>query len=363
MKLSSNFFINFPASVLILRRLWRARLMPLNRAILIACISLLLGQMALAQDMPGAQDHLALKRFAGSVIVSYDKKRFDSVDIPTSTFARFNLTRKKREFISEPIVAEGERTRIWYESAGDATSVEVFRNYATELVAQGFTLLYDSSKDAKAGKWNGYLAPYSAINSPISTSRSLFVMYSAPLTNLHTLSAQRQQGGQTTYVHLVVVQWEKENRTFKAQRGAYAALDIIEVAAMAQNMVTVSASEMSEAMASTGRVALYGILFDTGKDVLKTESKPALEEIAKLLKSNPALKLRVVGHTDNQGSLDSNIALSKRRAEAVIAALASQHSIAAARLLAFGVADLAPVASNADEPGRAKNRRVELVPQ
>ena len=73
MKLSSNFFINFPASVLNLPSFWRARLMPLNRATLIACISLLLGQMAFAQDMPGAQDHPALKRFAGSVIVSYDE--------------------------------------------------------------------------------------------------------------------------------------------------------------------------------------------------------------------------------------------------------------------------------------------------
>lgn len=333
------------------------------QAILALCASVLLLQTASAQDMTGAKDHPALKRFAGSVIVAYDKKRFDSVEIPTSTFAKYNLTSKKREFASAPTLAEGERTRIWYEAAGDATSIEVFRNYAAELAAQGFTLLYDSTKDAKAGKWNGYLSAYSAINAPIATSRSLFVMYSAPLSNLHTLSAQRERGGQTTYVHLVAVQWEKANPTFKAQRGAYVALDLVDVGAMAQNMVTVSASEMSKSMASTGRVALYGILFDTGKADLRTESKPALDEIAKLLKADAALKLRVVGHTDNQGGLDSNIALSKRRAEAVNAALASQYGIAAGRLSAFGVADLAPVASNTDEAGRAKNRRVELVPQ
>ena len=86
-----------------------------------------------------------------------------------------------------------------------------------------------------------------------------------------------------------------------------------------------------------------------------------MDEIAKLLKTDAALKLRVVGHTDNQGGLDSNIALSKRRAEAVNAALVSQHGIAAGRLSAYGVGDLAPVASNTDEAGRAKNRRVELV--
>ena len=83
-----------------------------------------------------------------------------------------------------------------------------------------------------------------------------------------------------------------------------------------------------------------------------------MDEIAKLLKTDAALKLRVVGHTDNQGGLHSNIALSKRRPEAVTAALLSQHGITAGRLSAYGVGDLAPVASNTDEAGRAKNRRV-----
>ena len=329
-------------------------------------ISAMLGMPATAQDktqdLSGAKDHPAFKRFAGSSIVTYDTKRFDEVEIPTSTFRAYNLQTKKREFVSPPIKAEGVRTRIWYEAPG-ATSAEVFRNYANELTAQGFTMLYDSTQDPKLGKWNGYLIPFNAADGKLNTSRSNFVLYSAPTSQVRTLSAQRIKDGQTLYVHLTVVQWDKDNATFKAKQGAYAALDIVEAGQLKQNMVTVSASEMSKAIASTGRIALYGILFDTGKAEIKPESKTALEEIAKLLKTEVGLKLRVVGHTDNQGGLDSNIALSKRRAEAVNAALASQHGIAAARLSAFGVADLAPVASNADEAGRAKNRRVELVPQ
>ncbi len=332
-------------------------------ALLALCSSLLQTQVAHAQDMANAKDHPAIKRFAGSSIVAYDKKNFDKVDIPTSTFIKFNLISKRREFANPAILAEGERTSIWYEAAGNTTSVEVFLNYATELTAQGFTILYDSTKDSKAGKWNGYLAAYSSLNASIATSRSLFVMYSAPKNGLRTLSAKREQGGQTTYLHLTVVQWDKEATSFKAKKGSYVALDIVDVGALVQNMVTVSASDMSKSIAATGRVALYGILFDTSKADLKAESKPAIEEIAKLLKSEASLKLRVVGHTDNQGSLDSNISLSKRRAEAVNAALSSQHGIAANRLSAFGVADLAPVASNSDETGRSKNRRVELIPQ
>ena len=282
--------------------------------------------LALAQDMPGAKDHPSIKRYAGSSIVAYDVKQFDSVDIPTS-------------------------------------SVEVFRNYAAELTAEGFTLLYDSTKDAKLGKWNGYLNAFGFNKAPLATSRSQFVFTGASMSGIHTLSAQRERQGQLTYVHLVTVQWDKPNVTYKAQRGAYVALDVVDVGNLKQDMVSVSASDMSKAIANTGRIALYGILFDTAKADLKVESKPALQEIAKLLQSDTSLKLRVVGHTDNQGALDSNIALSKRRAEAVTAALASSYGVAANRLSAFGVADLAPVASNSAEEGRAKNRRVELVPQ
>ena len=329
---------------------------------IIGFIAALMTAPAMAEDLASSKDHPTIKRFAGSTIVTYDVKRFDEVEIPTSTFRAYNLQTKKREFASPPIKAEGVRTRIWYEAAG-ATSAELFRNYVNELTAQGFTMLYDSTQDTKLGKWNGYLLPFGSLDAKLNTSRSSFVLYSAPTSGLRTLSAQRVKDGQTLYVHLTVVHWDKDNVTYKAKSGAYAALDVFEAGQLQQNMVTVNASEMSKAMASTGRVALYGILFDTGKADIKPESKAALEEIAKLLKAEPNLKLRVVGHTDNQGGLDSNIALSKRRAEAVNAALASQHGITAARLSAFGVADLAPVASNAEEAGRAKNRRVELVPQ
>jgi OOP family OmpA-OmpF porin len=71
----------------------------------------------------------------------------------------------------------------------------------------------------------------------------------------------------------------------------------------------------------------------------------------------------VVGHTDNVGTLESNQTLSQQRASAVAAALVSGYQVAPGRLLAKGVGNLCPVASNASEAGRAKNCRVELVQQ
>lgn len=313
-----------------------------------------------AQDLAGAKDNPLLKRFAGSTIVGYDFKRFDEYLVPTGTFKGYDTTAKKRSWTSA-LPVEGAVTRLWYESAGDTSTAELVRNYQNEVQAAGGTTLYDSGKDENFKSRSCFLCPYSW--NEIKTSRSTYTFSAAEVgtARLASFKLPRPQGD--LYVVVEAVQWAAPSKDYKAVKGAYAAVDIIEVGALKQNMVSVSAGDMSQSIATTGRVALYGILFDTGKAEVKPDSKPALDEIAKLLKAELALKLRVVGHTDNQGNFDGNIALSKRRAEAVNAALTSQYAIAASRLSAHGVADLAPVASNAAEEGRAKNRRVELVPQ
>jgi outer membrane protein OmpA-like peptidoglycan-associated protein len=137
-------------------------------------------------------------------------------------------------------------------------------------------------------------------------------------------------------------------------------LTIIEKEAMTQE-VAIDATAMASSIADTGSVAIYGINFDTASSVLKPESEPAIDEIAKLLTDNPTLKVYIVGHTDMVGDAASNVRLSQARAQSVIAALVSKHGIAAARLLAFGNGPYAPVATNKTDDGRAKNRRVELV--
>jgi outer membrane protein OmpA-like peptidoglycan-associated protein len=124
-----------------------------------------------------------------------------------------------------------------------------------------------------------------------------------------------------------------------------------------------SADLLAEGLESIGRVALHGIVFDANRPKLKSESEPQLKEIARLMKAQPTLKLHVVGHTDNAGSLKASMELSRRRAEAVVSALVKKHGVAKARLNPAGVGPLVPLSSNDTEPGRAKNRRVELVKQ
>lgn len=126
--------------------------------------------------------------------------------------------------------------------------------------------------------------------------------------------------------------------------------------------IAVNADAMAQQLDQTGRVALYGIFFDTDSDRLKPGGNKTVHQIAQLLGNRPELKLLVVGHTDSQGSFDYNQALSLRRARAVVTALRSTEDIARDRLKALGVGYAAPRASNASDVGRARNRRVELVP-
>jgi outer membrane protein OmpA-like peptidoglycan-associated protein len=140
-------------------------------------------------------------------------------------------------------------------------------------------------------------------------------------------------------------------------------LYVIEMKPMESDLITVDAASLANDINRTGHASVYGIYFDTGKADIKPESDATLKEIAKLLQGDAKLKLYVVGHTDSQGSLDLNMDLSRRRAEAVLAALTTKYAVPAARLRAYGSGPYAPVASNDSEDGRAKNRRVELVKQ
>jgi len=302
-----------------------------------------------------------LKRFEGSQIVGYDVKRFDEFQMQTSTYKSYDLSSRQRQFIEPPLKLEGRLTKLWYESAGDTSSAEIMRNYQNELVSQGFRILYDSQKDPAVSNWTNFLAPFGDMN--ITTNRSKHVFYAADQNGIRTTSAILERPEGNVYVYLVAVEWGKDDSVYKARKGAYIAVDILEEQPLVQRMVKVNAEEMSRAISLDGRVALYGIFFDTNKADIKPESEPALDEIAILLKQEPTLKLHVVGHTDNVGGYGYNLNLSKQRADAVVKIMTEQYGVKADRLTSNGVAYLAPVAANSTEDGRAKNRRVELVPR
>src|SRR5690606_4629906 len=104
---------------------------------------------------------------------------------------------------------------------------------------------------------------------------------------------------------------------------------------------------------------IKGIEFETGKSEIRAISAPVLEKAAAVLVQYPTLRVRVVGHTDNVGSHATNVALSKRRAEAVKAYL-MKRGVEAARVETHGEGPDSPVSSNATRAGRQANRRIEF---
>ena len=327
-------------------------------------------------DKTGAKDNALLKRYEGSFIVAYEKKSFDEFVLPLSKLElapddrrdshnnRIYEPRQKKDL-------EGERTRIVYLIPADRSPLEVVRNYQEEVEGKGGKVLFQ----CKAEQCGANLKRSSSGGGG-DMSLSMFLypedriqdeyLSNGSCAQTRNISDQRylaaELPGETAFVSVLAYTLHDDDRHCKALNGrTIAAVDILQTKAREQKMVTVSASDMAKKIESTGSVALYGIYFDFNKADLKPESDATLDQIAQLLKNDGALKLLVVGHTDNVGTFDFNTGLSQRRAAAVVATLTGKYGIAKARLMPVGVSFAAPVASNKSEEGRAKNRRVELV--
>jgi hypothetical protein len=134
---------------------------------------------------------------------------------------------------------------------------------------------------------------------------------------------------------------------------------VLEKQAMQSSLGFLDAAAMKKALDEKGRVALY-INFDLDKATLRADAQPIIEEINKLLAADGALKLSIEGHTDSTGGADRNRELATARARTVLGALVGL-GVDASRLSSKGFGPDKPIADNATDEGRAKNRRVELV--
>ena len=321
-------------------------------------------------DLAGLSDPPGLKRYTGSVLIYRDDVAYDEIEFPAGKALRAEGISIKT---SKALSSSGKRALAMYITPAGRSSLEVIRSYQQDLRAEGFEPVFECV-DVSCGEGYGAIMPShgsSFTNFYIAKDFDTKVTHFSPagcaggnfISNFRYALMQRPADKQI----VAVTAYNSGDVGIYCNQKAFQARSSVLVvrvqpAAREQNMVALSAKEMGDALTTTGRVALYGIFFDTGKADIKPESKAALTEIANLMKSQPQLKLHVVGHTDSQGSIESNVDLSKRRALAIKAALASQYGVADTRTSAHGVAHLAPVASNSDDAGRAKNRRVELVP-
>ena len=325
---------------------------------------MLLPMLAFATDFPtedtvkGAKDHPLLSRFTGSKLTGYVAKEFDGVDLVAGKQIK---DKQGKEAFEKMQTIEGKYSRYIYTYPKERTAIEVMRNYQAAMKKAGLNTIYSCEKTACGQNFGDLMLDYVALGGFRGEGSSDF--FAAPfnygrLEPRYLLASVKRSDGSLVYAGLYIVT-PTDN-----QFGAVY-MQIVEPKAMETDKVSVNlnANDMSKGLVADGKIALYGLYFDTDKADIKAESKPQLAEIAALLQKDAALKVYIVGHTDNQGQLARNIALSQQRADAVVKALVKDYKINAARLSAKGVASFSPVASNESDAGKAKNRRVELVKQ
>jgi len=298
---------------------------------------------AFAKDVAGAKDHPLVGRYAGSEITKYVSAEFDEQRFVQ---APLDVTTDGEAFTdANSFALRGKVARIWYNAPKDRSSLEIMANYEESLKSKGFEFVY-SCADATCFKGRASVYRFNFVGGDAGIN----YRYGDGVRYL-LAKATRPTGD--VYAAIIIGD---------SNSGPLVRVIAVDMKPMQSGQIAfVDADAMARAIATNGRVALYGVEFDFDDSQIKPGSRATLDEIAKFLKANPSISVVVAGHTDGKGLFDYNVDLSKRRAAAVVADLTQRYGVAAPRLTPFGAGMASPIASNDDEAGRAKNRRVELV--
>ena len=318
-----------------------------------------------AKDTAGSKDHPVLKRIEGSEIIWSKVSKFDELTIPLERIEwdgsaeKFKATKQEK--------TEGAHTILYYKLPGETSTLEAVKQYEADLKPAGYETLFTAANDKLDDGYNRFV------------SQTFPTVKGTPgLEYLHEFNHDEQRymalkgtgkTGGAIYVTLYAFVLQDVSTGFDDLKAAHkldkgqtiVRVDVLETKAMEARMTVVKAAEITQSIAQTGRIAIYGVLFDTDKADLKPESADSLAEMAAAIKGSAGQKFLIVGHTDNAGNFAHNQTLSQKRAAAVTAALTSKYGVPAASVIPVGVGMAAPVAPTTDDAGRAKNRRVEIV--
>lgn len=333
------------------------------------CLSVALlgmfGTHSSAADAKGAVDHPLVKRVTGSEIIWSKVAKFDEMTIALEKIqfdygtSAFKPTKKEK--------AEGGRTTLYYKLPGDVSTLEAVRQYQEDLKPGGFTTLFTAANDELDDGFNRFVSEI--YPTALKTEGLQYLHeFNHDEQRYAALKGAGKNGGEvhiTLYAFII----KDDSTGFDALKTAHGLkkgdtivrVDILESKAMEARMTVVKAAEIEDTITKSGRIAIYGVYFDTDKSEIKAESAESLSEMANAIKAAKGKKFLIVGHTDNQGELSHNQTLSQKRAAAVTSALVSKYGVPSGNVIPVGVGMAAPVAPNTDDAGRAKNRRVEIV--
>ncbi len=260
----------------------------------------------------------------------------------------------------ETILAEGEVIQqAWKISASGLTSLQILDPLKLQLADAGFELVFECETQACGG-----------FDFRFETDVMPEPVMHVDLGDFRYLAAKRMADGQPEYISLLVSRSQNAGYIQLTRVGEPTETGILVTSTKNPALTTVdeaveAVSEqdlpLDRALDETGYFILEDLRFETGSSDLGSGDFSSLSALADYLKINPTHTVAVVGHTDAVGSLDANIALSKKRANSVMQRLVSELGVDKTQIRAEGNGFLSPRSSNQTDGGRAQNRRVEVI--
>ena len=251
------------------------------------------------------------------------------------------------------LVVEGPIARsAWRIDVADLTPLQLIAPLRSQLEEAGFRIVLDCEAQACGGHDFRFAAE-------VLPAPNMYVN----IRSYHALTALRgEEGGAIQAVSVMASAASGASFVQIIQAGMDAVETTVQTTAPTPLPSGVPvAGPIPEALAGNGHVVLSQLDFESGTSQLGQGPFSVLEELARALQAQPEMRIALVGHTDNIGGLDGNIALSVSRAQAVRERLITQYAISPDRLEARGMGYLSPHTSNTTEAGREANRRVEAV--
>ncbi len=265
--------------------------------------------------------------------------KFDGTDIPARIFEGF-VTRQ-----------------AWRLEGGGVTPLQLLLPLRDELKANGYALIFECAARACGGF--DFRFGTDVIDAPdmyvaLDDFRFVSAIKGQADAPKAAMSLLISRSAAASYIQIIQIAVDK-SADIKVSKGD-------EIVASTQGTGTPTATgSTAQQLDRVGHVILSDLTFQTGSSKLGAGPFASLQKIAEYLQQNPERRIALVGHTDAEGSLEGNIALSKRRASSVRSRLIETYGMTADQLSAQGVGFLSPVASNLNAAGRTANRRVEAV--
>ena len=247
--------------------------------------------------------------------------------------------------------AEGAFTQqVWRIGTSSLTSLQIMRPLREQLRNDRYRIVFECA-DAACGGFDFRFA-IDVLPPP---------EMQVALNDFRFLTAMKTDGSETDMISLLVSRTAQAGYVQVTRVAPVDAEPLSPKVAASAGTNSASVSGIAVQLEETGRAVLPDLSFETGSAQLALAEFGSLAELARFLQADISRQLVLVGHTDASGELDPNIELSQRRAASVLERLVADFGIPRSQLTAQGVGFLVPLATNATEAGRTKNRRVEAV--